>query len=161
MTKYDLLKEIKTVSKINGVKVNLQELEIVYEAVLEVIRRHAIIDESVSLTSIGKFFIKTHNARNGVNPKTGEKIIIPEHKSIKFVPSRVFSETLLGQHDDLLKVPEDKKDAQSDPAEEKTELLKGSQDQSKEEKKETEVKHEQTGEVVEKPRRGRKPKSAV
>ncbi|MBX7246889.1 MAG: integration host factor subunit beta [Candidatus Sumerlaeaceae bacterium] len=48
--------------------------------------------ERVSLVGFGTFFIKSKNARNGRNPRTGEKIKIPPKAIVVFKPGKEFRE---------------------------------------------------------------------
>ncbi|MCX7718202.1 MAG: HU family DNA-binding protein [Candidatus Sumerlaeaceae bacterium] len=48
--------------------------------------------EKVSLVGFGTFYIKTKEARNGRNPRTGEKIRIPPKSIIVFKPGKEFRE---------------------------------------------------------------------
>ena len=43
---------------------------------------------------IGKFAIRTRNARNGRNPSTGEAIFIPESTTVSFKVSKVLKEAV-------------------------------------------------------------------
>lgn len=43
-------------------------------------------DGSVHLNGLGTFYLKLSDAREGINPQTGERIDIPEHKQISFRP---------------------------------------------------------------------------
>lgn len=44
--------------------------------------------DRVSLVGFGTWEIKQRAARNGVNPKTGEKITIPAHEVTRFSPGK-------------------------------------------------------------------------
>lgn len=94
MTKGELLKEVKNIVSQKDEKLSITQVEVVYDAVLEFIKKRSIADGKLSLTDFGVFEIKTCAARNGVNPKTQEKIVIPEHKKVKFSPARAFQESL-------------------------------------------------------------------
>lgn len=43
--------------------------------------------EPVQLTGFGKFELSERSERNGINPMTKEKIVVPASKSIKFKPA--------------------------------------------------------------------------
>ncbi len=49
-------------------------------------------NETVRLASFGTYSIGYRSARNGRNPKTGEKISIPAKKTVKFKASANFSD---------------------------------------------------------------------
>lgn len=44
--------------------------------------------EDVKLTAFGTFEVKTRQGRLGRNPQTGEAVIIPERRTIRFRPSQ-------------------------------------------------------------------------
>lgn len=44
--------------------------------------------DSVSLSGLGKLKVSVRPQRAGVNPRTGEKIVIDERRVIKFSPSK-------------------------------------------------------------------------
>jgi len=46
----------------------------------------------VSLVGFGTFYVKDKNARNGRNPRTGERIRIPDKKVATFKPGKAFRE---------------------------------------------------------------------
>lgn len=58
-------------------------------AVLEEIEKTLARGEEVALTGFGKFVVVERKAREGVNPKTGEKISIPAQKVPKFKPGAI------------------------------------------------------------------------
>ena len=50
--------------------------------------------ERVTFSGFGSFEIKNRKVRQGRNPKTGEKLRIPDKKRIKFNPSRILKDRL-------------------------------------------------------------------
>ena len=50
--------------------------------------------ERVTFSGFGSFEIKKRNARQGRNPKTGQKLRIPQKKRVKFNPSRILKDQL-------------------------------------------------------------------
>ncbi len=50
--------------------------------------------EKVSLVGFGTFLTKTKNARAGRNPRTGERIAIPEKRVATFKPGRSFRDAV-------------------------------------------------------------------
>ena len=67
---------------------------IAVEAFLASIKDALHRGEKVSLVGFGTFIVKQKNARNGRNPRTGEKIHIPEKKTAYFKPGKAFRETV-------------------------------------------------------------------
>lgn len=47
----------------------------------------SVLHREVNLETFGRFRVKTRAARKGRNPKTGEKIDIPETKVVTFKPA--------------------------------------------------------------------------
>ncbi len=62
------------------------------EAVLEGIKKNAKRD--VRLVGFGTFSVQKRKARNGFNPRTGEKIRIKASRTVKFRPGQAFKETI-------------------------------------------------------------------
>ena len=46
------------------------------------------IEEKVTLVDFGTFQVKRRNTRKGVNPQTGQPMIIPAKNVVKFVPGK-------------------------------------------------------------------------
>lgn len=51
--------------------------------------------EKIVLSGFGTFQPVKRAARQGRNPRTGESIAIPEHRTVKFVPGKDLRETLM------------------------------------------------------------------
>lgn len=83
MTKGDLVKSIAEAKKITLVSA-ADLVELIFEA----ISAELINGGKVSISGFGIFNATSRNARNGVNPKTGEKIQIAASKSVKFRPGK-------------------------------------------------------------------------
>lgn len=56
------------------------EAKRVLDTMLAIISESLAKDVKVSITGFGSFETRTSKARNGVNPRTGEKIVIPATK---------------------------------------------------------------------------------
>ena len=61
-------------------------------AVLEGISSALEKGDSLSLIGFGSFKVVKRAAREGRNPRTGEKINIPASKSVKFTPGKAFKQ---------------------------------------------------------------------
>ena len=61
-------------------------------AVLEGISSALEKGDSVSLIGFGSFNVVERAARQGRNPRTGEKMNIPASKSVKFTPGKAFKQ---------------------------------------------------------------------
>ncbi len=60
------------------------------ELFLESVKDSLKAGEKVSLVGFGTFYLKTKDARNGRNPRTGEKIQIPAKSVVAFKPGKEF-----------------------------------------------------------------------
>jgi len=60
------------------------------ELFLDSVKQSLKNGEKVSLVGFGTFYIKTKEARNGRNPRTGESIRIPPKSVIVFKPGKEF-----------------------------------------------------------------------
>jgi len=69
-------------------KETVEALEIFLDCIKDALKE----DSKVSLVGFGTFYVKGKNARNGRNPRTGEKIRIPDKKVATFKPGKAFRE---------------------------------------------------------------------
>ncbi len=89
MKKSDLIKAIA-----NKQGCNQKEAESFYSNFVEVLSSSLLIGEEIELIGFGTFKPDIKAQRNGVNPKTHEKIIIAESKTVKFKISPKFKAKL-------------------------------------------------------------------
>lgn len=69
----------------------------VYKVFVETLKISVLqSSDKVLLPELGKFEVKLRKARSGVNPNTGEKIEIPEKKTVTFKPSKQLLDDLNG-----------------------------------------------------------------
>ncbi len=80
MTKAEFVDRIAADSRIESKK----QASDAVEAVLEGIESALQSGESVNFTGFGKFHVAERGQRQGVNPRTGERITIPGGKVPKF-----------------------------------------------------------------------------
>jgi len=64
-----------------------KDTTIITDAILNEITQALALGEDVNIVGFGKFSVVETAERNGVNPKSGEKLIIPKSKKAKFKPS--------------------------------------------------------------------------
>jgi DNA-binding protein HU-beta len=57
------------------------DAKVIVETVTDIINQY--VEEGVRLPDLGSWKVVTRKARNGVNPKTGAKIVIPEKQVVK------------------------------------------------------------------------------
>ncbi len=51
-------------------------------------------DEKLTFSGLGTFEVRTRPSRKGKNPRTGEEIVIPEQKTVGFIPSKAMKDAL-------------------------------------------------------------------
>ena len=66
----------------------------VVDVVFDVIKEGVVLGEEVSIVGFGKFGVTERSAREGRNPQTSEKIMIPASKAPKFKASSVFKDAV-------------------------------------------------------------------
>jgi DNA-binding protein HU-beta len=77
---------VDNISKITGI--NKKETKIMILAVSCSMKEFLVAGKRIVLTGVGSFELVDRKERKGVNPKTLEKIIIPERKALKFKASK-------------------------------------------------------------------------
>lgn len=65
------------------------EVEKALNAILESMKQSLKKEEPVTLVGFGTLQVKSHAARKGHNPSTGESMLIPAKKTVKFKASSV------------------------------------------------------------------------
>ncbi len=64
------------------------------ESVLATVTKNLKKGEDVSITGFGKFSVVKRAARQGVNPRTGERVKIKASKAPKFTPGAAFKQAI-------------------------------------------------------------------
>lgn len=82
MQKTELVHRIKEKTGLSD-----SEIYLVVNTMLDEIVSSVKQGEPVQLTGFGKFELSERSERNGINPMTKEKIVVPASKSIKFKPA--------------------------------------------------------------------------
>lgn len=67
------------------------ETEKFLDTLEEIITEELKKGEDFTLGKLGTFKVKDRSEKNGVNPKTGEKIVIPARKAVTFKASKNLS----------------------------------------------------------------------
>ncbi len=91
MTKSEFVEEI---SKKTGFKV--KDANTFINAFTEAVADALANGRNVTLTGFGKFYVRDRAGRNGVNPKTGEKLKIKAHKAPLFKAGATLKEKVNG-----------------------------------------------------------------
>ena len=71
-----------------------KEVEEILDVVIETIKESLVSGDNVNFTGFGKFEVSERAARNGINPKTKESILIPASKAAKFKPAKPLKDLL-------------------------------------------------------------------
>ena len=53
--------------------------------------------KTFAIPGLGRLSVKVRGERNGVNPRTGEKVVIPERKTVSFTCSASLKDSLNGK----------------------------------------------------------------
>lgn len=69
------------------------------DCILTVIEDALITDGKVKITGFGTLEVRTHAGYDGLNPKTGEPMCVPEKRAIKFIPSKRIKNRLEGKEE--------------------------------------------------------------
>jgi DNA-binding protein HU-beta len=89
-------KELVNITATRTGKTKGEILEIL-EFMLEKITDSLMAGDKVRLVGFGVFEVRKRAARNGRNPQTGEKIIIPETKSPSFLAGKALKDAVKGK----------------------------------------------------------------
>ena len=71
-----------------------KDADTIYKNIVSIISDTLVSGESVELQGIGTFKLSERKERNGVNPSTKEKIVIPASKSVSFKTSSTIKKRL-------------------------------------------------------------------
>lgn len=89
MTKADIIKSL--MAKNNLTKAKAQEI---VDSMVGMIVDAIASGDSVTITGFGTFKPVTHAPKSCINPRTGERMELPELKSVNFKDGRPFKERL-------------------------------------------------------------------
>jgi DNA-binding protein HU-beta len=78
-------------------EISKKNVEAVISAAVEVIIDAVAEGDRVTLVGFGSFEPRIRQEREGRNPRTGEKMIIPETKVPAFSAGKVFKDRVLGE----------------------------------------------------------------
>lgn len=88
MNKAELIAEMATSLE------SKQQAAAALNSILETIASVMAADDALTIQGFGTFKVQARKARNGVNPKTGEKIAIAASRVPKFVASKKLNEVV-------------------------------------------------------------------
>ena len=90
MTKADLAKAIAKKHKLTQ-----KEAILIINVILDTITESLVEGKKVELRGFGNFYTKTRGARTARNPKTGEKVFVPEKRIPAFKASKALKDELV------------------------------------------------------------------
>jgi len=68
------------------------DVELAVDAVFAYMTAALVRGDRIEIRGVGSFSIKTRDAREGRNPKTGEKIFVPRKTATRFTPGKELKE---------------------------------------------------------------------
>jgi len=77
----------KAIHDIHGGMSYADALKVV-DRILDIIKQRLVRGEKVVISGFGCFRVVVRKGRRGVNPQTGDSIIIPGRKAVSFRPSK-------------------------------------------------------------------------
>ena len=89
MTKKELIDVVAA-----GAGINKKEAKAAIDTLLSTIEDTLLKGDDVVLAGFGTFKVKTRAARNGVNPRTKEPVVIPESKVPTFKPGKALKDKI-------------------------------------------------------------------
>jgi integration host factor subunit beta len=92
MTKSELIEQL---SYMNGM-LSKKESELVVNTLLESIRDALVVGDRVEIRGFGSFTVRTRDAREARNPKSGEIVSIPTKKTAFFKTGKQLRERVNG-----------------------------------------------------------------
>ncbi len=89
MTKHQLENELAT-----SAKLPLSTAVKAIDGLIRIAKEKLAEGEEISIRGFGTLSIANREERKGRNPKTGEEVLIPAHRTVTFKISKEFKETL-------------------------------------------------------------------
>ena len=90
MTKAAMVKELKEKCGLS----TLAQAEAAYEKLFTIISESLKQGDAIAISGFGSFKVVNRKARKGRNPQTGEEILIPASKAVKFTPGKALKESM-------------------------------------------------------------------
>jgi integration host factor subunit alpha len=94
LTKSGLVDSVYNKLSREGEEVTKRESSEYVDTVIETVKQTLEKGEEVKLSGFGKFEVRHKDERLGRNPRTGEEIMIPERKVVRYKISGVFKDDL-------------------------------------------------------------------
>lgn len=91
----DTLTKAKIVERVHeGVGLTKKDAGDMVDDIFQIVRESLVGGKKVKISGFGNFVVDTKHARKGLNPQTGEEIVIPRRRVVKFEYSRKLKEAL-------------------------------------------------------------------
>lgn len=98
MTKADLVEEVIKVASVNKKHAEII-VNTVFSSIVEALRR----EDKIELRGFGSFRVRRRRSRQGRNPKTGDRVAVPEKRIPYFKPGKELKDLI--NHDGASPVP--------------------------------------------------------
>ncbi len=85
----DLVKDVAEVTNHTQ-----NEVKEILDSIIGHIENALVEEDLVDIFGFGKFSVLTRPERNGINPATKERIVIPERKVVKFKPYKKLADRI-------------------------------------------------------------------
>ena len=79
--------------KVDG-SITKKDIDLAIEKLIEAVKEEVATGLEVTLVDFGRFSAHTIPERKGRNPKTGEVLVIPEHKKVVFKVGKGFKDAV-------------------------------------------------------------------
>jgi len=84
MRKMDIVRAVA-----EDLDINQAEAKVLVQKILDTLREALATEGRLELRNFGVFQVRRRAARNGRNPRTGEKVDVPEKDAVTFKPGKV------------------------------------------------------------------------
>lgn len=85
---------VNAISKKAGGATTKKDIDLVLSLLTDVITDAVVTGLDVTLVDFGRFSARTIPERKGRNPRTGEALVIPEHKKVVFKVGKGFKDAV-------------------------------------------------------------------
>lgn len=95
MNRSELVATVAENLSANGIlKITKKDTGVMVDTILNIIEMTLVAGDKVSLSGFGTLEILERSERQGRNPKTGEEMVIPSSKTVKFKPAPALKEAV-------------------------------------------------------------------
>lgn len=88
LTKREIARQIHDAEPTISITEAVEIVDVIFGA----IKGRLAVSEKVMITNFGTFEVVERAARRGVNPSTGERLVIPPHRAVTFSPAPALQE---------------------------------------------------------------------